>query len=354
MKSPSDNSHLEDCLGEPSTEAAAGAPAQPTPGAAAVCPPLVIRGESSSDGTFTPCPTANPQSAIVDYLNVTFPVGHWKKPDISLFVAICTATDGPFGLMVGRQGGRLHYEQHAAFEHGKALFCWGGERQRGTGLLSIPGEGCALIRDWPRFVSFLRDDLHARITRIDLAHDDYEGVHSVNDAVQMYQDGHFKSGGRQPKLSQAGNWIEPDGSGRTFYVGARQNGKQLRVYEKGMQLGKAFDPWVRWEAELHNTDRVIPWEAALEPGRYLAGSYPALSWLSQDACRIRTLRKTDSISLARLTHYARVSYGQLINVLQERLKDPAAIVAKLLRDGTPQRLAATNRLGTYAEDGHEV
>lgn len=354
MERPLNNSGLDESPAGVEAEAATAAPAQPALGAAMASPPPVKRGESSEDGTFTPCITANPQSAIVDYLNVTFPVNHWAKPDISLFIAICTATDGPFGLLVGREGGRLHYEHHAAFEHGKVLFCWGGERQRGTGLLSIPGEGCALVTDWPRLVTFLRDDLKGRITRIDLAHDDYEGVHSVNEAVRMYLEGQFKCGGRQPKLSQAGNWIEPDGSGRTFYVGARQNGKQLRVYEKGMQLGRPYDPWVRWEAELHNTDRVIPWETALEPGRYLAGSYPALSWLSEDACRIRTLRKTDAISLERLTHHARISFGQLIGTLQNRLQDASAVVAKLSRPGTPHRLTLTQRLGTFAKDGHEL
>lgn len=343
----------------PSPEGAAGLPAAEHGGprlrgagsAPAASPPLVIRGESSQKGAFVPCITANPRSAIVDFLNVTFPVGHWEKPDVSLFTALCAATDGPFGLMVERQGGKHHYERHAAFEYGKVLFCWGGEQQRGTGLLSIPGEGCALIRDWPQLVSFLRDELDARITRIDLAHDDFEGVHSVDGAVRMYQDGLFKSGGREPTASQAGNWIRPDGTGRTLYIGARENGKQLRVYEKGMELGKPFDPWVRWEVELHNTRRVVPWEAALEPGRYLAGAYPALSFISADACRIRTLRKTDAISLERLKHHARIGYGQLIGTLQERLQDPAAVVAQLSRPGTPPRLVLTQRLGTHAEGG---
>jgi DNA relaxase NicK len=48
-------------------------------------------------------------------------------------------------------------------------------------------------------------------------------------------------------------------------VGKRKNGKLLRVYEKGKQLGDESSPWVRWELELHNRDRVIPWEVLLEP-----------------------------------------------------------------------------------------
>jgi phage replication initiation protein len=296
----------------------------------------------------------NPRAGLVDYLNVTFQVGHWAKPDKTFFEALCKAVGGPFGVLVAREGKMRHYEHYAAFEHGKVFFCWGGEQQRGTGLFSVPGEGCPLVTDWPQLVSFLRDELQGHVTRLDLAHDDYEGVHSVDGAVQMYRDGLFKSGGRQPKPDQRGNWIEPDGSGRTFYVGVRENGKILRVYEKGMELGRRFDPWVRWEVELHNKDRVIPWEAVLQPGRYLAGSYPALSWISEDACRIRTLRKTDAITLERLTHHARIGYGQLIGTLENRLQDPAAVVAKLSRPGTPARLALTQHLGTYAKDDHEL
>ena len=53
----------------------------------------------------------------------------------------------------------------------------------------------------------------------------------------FYLTGQFNAGGNKPSCSQQGNWIEADGSGRTFYVGKRKNGKLLRVYEKGKQLG---------------------------------------------------------------------------------------------------------------------
>lgn len=70
--------------------------------------------------------------------------------------------------------------------------------------------------------------------------DDVEGVHTVDMSVELYLSGAFGSGGRRPSCHQNGNWIDPDGTGRTFYVGKRENGKLLRVYEKGMQLGI---PW---------------------------------------------------------------------------------------------------------------
>lgn len=112
----------------------------------------------------------------------------------------------------------------------------------------------------------------------------------------MYQEGLFNIGGRNPKKEKRGDWDDPDGSGRTLYVGSSENGKLLRAYEKGMQLGIPWHPWVRWECQLGNRDRIIPWEAVLEPGKHLAGCYPkTLGWISEEQSRIRTLQKTASI-----------------------------------------------------------
>ena len=63
-------------------------------------------------------------------------------------------------------------------------------------------------------------------------------------------------------------------------MSANGNGKMLRIYEKGKQLGDSESPWVRVEAELRNKSRVIPWDALTRPGSYLAGAYPCLAYLS--------------------------------------------------------------------------
>ena len=72
--------------------------------------------------------------------------------------------------------------------------------------------------------------------------DRFDGNPSVDDAVTFYQSNQFNAGGNRPSCSQLGNWIVPDGSGRTFYVGKRKNGKLLRVCEKGKQLGDSESP----------------------------------------------------------------------------------------------------------------
>jgi phage replication initiation protein len=245
-------------------------------------------------------------------------------------------------------GRGLHgYSQGFSFERGGVRFASGG--QAGTGFLSIPGDGCSLVPDWPGLVALLRDEFKARITRWDGAVDDFEGKHSVDEAVELYLSDRFNAGGRKPSCDQKGNWIAPDGSGRTFYVGKRQNGKLLRVYEKGKQLGAKDSAWTRWEVELHNTDRVVPWDVIPNPSAYVAGAYPALSWVSGVGSRIPTLRRTDSISYQRIIFFARIAYGPLVGTMVEREGSAERVVDKLWRGGVPRRLETTTYLGIHKE-----
>lgn len=169
--------------------------------------------------------------------------------------------------------------------------------------------------------------------------DDYTGIHNVDWAVQLYKEGKFNAGGNEPSCDQRGNWIKPDGKGRTFYVGKRENGKLLRVYEKGMQLGKLYDPWVRWEVELHNTGRIIPFDVLLKPGKYVAGAYPkTLGWIQEEMQRIRTIIKTGKISYGALTDHAARAYGKHVNAMMAVEGSAEKVVEKLRRDGIPSRL----------------
>ena len=362
--------HIDSCTASapPSPEelagpAAAARMAQPEDGAGGPdSPGLVIPGESpdeDKEGTsegqtllvspfgksrvvFVPLPKpdGNPYAAITDYLNVTFPFSVSPEAVQGFFDRFSAVAGGIFGGMTDLGRGKYGYTQSFAFDRGKVLFAYGG--QRGTALLSLPGEGCAFITDWPKVVQFLRDELHARITRWDGAVDDFPGVHSVDEAVSLYLQRGFTSGGRTPKCAQAGNWIEPDGSGRTFYVGKRKNGKLLRVYEKGKQLGEPFSPWVRWELELHNIDRIIPWDVLIEPGKYVAGSYPCMRWVQEEASRIRTVKAQDAISYKRLTELGAVAYGQLVNVMMAREGSAERVIQILRREGVPRRLQFTD------------
>jgi phage replication initiation protein len=155
--------------------------------------------------------------------------------------------------------------------------------QNNTIFLNLPGEICTLIflDAWPVLSTLLENHYSASTTRWDDAVDDYEGQHSVDWAVEQYLANQFNAGGNRPSCEQKGTWIEPDGRGRTFYVGRRKNGKLIRIYEKGIQLSGPTSPWVRWEVELHNKQRVIPWDVLINPGPYVAGAYPCTQWVSK-------------------------------------------------------------------------
>jgi phage replication initiation protein len=318
-------------------------------------PPLVIRGESLSESGFPdsgesyklvskngrptllahplPKPDGIPYAAITDYLNCTF---QFNSSDLGrLFVQIFACLGERFAPAVER-GRPLHfYPCSYSLGSSSAIFAYGPQ----GGILSLPGEACNLVPDWQELIILLRDKLCSRISRWDGAVDDYVGTHSVDFALQMYLDGKFNAGGNEPTCDQRGNWVKPDGKGRTFYVGKRENGKMIRIYEKGMQLGALWSPWTRWEVEMHNTDRDIPFDVLLEPGKYVAGAYPkALGWIQEEMHRIRTIQKTGKISYDFLVHHAGNAYGKLVGVMLQTEGSPEKVVEKLIRDGIPSRL----------------
>lgn len=320
-------------------------------------PRLVIRGESFSDNLnpeggeshellsiggkafviATPLPKLDgqPYAAITDYLNCSFPFMNGDLP--SLFCDFIDCLGDQFSGIKDRNKGFNGWDNSFQLGSSSTILAYGG--QNDTACISIPGSACHMVPSWQNLIYLLRDKHKGKITRWDGAVDDFEGVHSVDDAVAMYKAGMFNTGGRNPECSQGGNWIEPNGSGRTFYVGTRENGKMGRIYEKGMQLGEKWSPWVRWEVEMHSDNRVIPWEVLLEPGKYVAGAYPkATGWISKEMQRIRTVQKTAEISYDYSTRCASIAYGKLLNVMMEVEGSAEKVIEKLIRDGIPKRL----------------
>lgn len=250
-----------------------------------------------------------------------------------------------------RKGGLHGGKRSFTFERGKALFAFGG--QNGTAFLSIPGEGCALIPDWRDATYFFQTVLKDWITRWDGAVDDFEGRYSVDQALSWYREGQFNIG-RKPKYKQVGPWDEPSEDGRTFYVGDRENGKLIRIYEKGKQLGDGASKWVRWELELHNVDRVIPFDVLLEPGGYVAGAYPCTKWIRQEASRIRTIQKSGEISYAHLSHFLRIAYGRMINVMMQVEGSSDRVIELLRVSGVPARLDENSVASLQVGDAHAL
>ena len=313
----------------------AGMAAEPPPRAAVLgaeeSPRLVTRGESSESFP----PSTHPYAAITDYLTVTFPFPLGEAGIAPFFLGLCEAIGTQLGMLLERKSGMLGFKRSYEFANRGAIFAYGG--QNGRALLSLPGEACAVVADWPALVAYLQS-LQARITRWDGAVDDYKGERCLDDAVAWYLAGGFTAGGNRPSCRQDGNWLTPDDKGRTFYVGKRKNGKLMRVYEKGKQLGDPHSRWVRFEVELHSRDREIPFDVLLRPGHYVAGAYPCMSWVSVEAFRVLTIQNQKRIAYGAAVHWASVAVGQLVNTMREVEGSADAVVERLRRPGVPARL----------------
>jgi phage replication initiation protein len=107
----------------------------------------------------------------------------------------------------------------------------------------------------------------------------------------------------------------PD-KGRTLYVGTRESGKLLRVYEKGIQMGDPKDKWVRWELELHSSQRVIPLETMIKPSEFLAGAYPALHFLNEEQSVIKTVIKKSLMTVEKIIENQVISTRKAINMMR--------------------------------------
>jgi len=230
---------------------------------------------------------------------------------------------------------------------------YGGTSQKGRMFLALNGTGCGLIKDWEQ-VKCIIDTMDAKITRVDLALDDFNGeIINVDNALLWYCHGQFQSpgkGGNAPSMRMMGDWVELSehdacnssrGAGRTLYVGRRQNGKLARIYEKGKQLGNSDSRWTRFEIEILSKSREIPSDVLTDPAAFFAGSYRCTGWfLFADPQRIKTIQKTAQISLDSLIGHARTAYGKLVNVFRNTLNwADVDIVNALIAEGSPRRLA---------------
>ena len=229
---------------------------------------------------------------------------------------------------------------YASGETGKNLGFMGISGNNSTICVHLTGEACNSIskKGYERLSNFLFE-ARAKITRVDLAYDDYDGIRNIETALEYWQKGLFKNGGRPPKMAQMGNFIKPDGSGRTVYIGSRQSGKMARIYEKGKQLGDQFSDWVRWEVELKSAKRIIPHDILTRPGEYLAGMYPALEWIEEIQDVIETIKKEAHIAYDVLIDSCKKAYGRLLYVMRELGNSAEQIIEKLERtDAIPSRL----------------
>lgn len=146
------------------------------------------------------------------------------------------------------------------------------QAQASTIHCNVYGTACTFAQ--PGFNLRLSDlivETKSVITRIDLALDCFDGIKGGMQRVcDDYANGLMDVYGKRPKASTVGCW--PMHRERSFYVGSKEGGKQTNVYEKGHQLFKTDDPWVRCELRYGNKARVLDAEMLTRPDDFFAGA----------------------------------------------------------------------------------
>lgn len=269
-------------------------------------------------------------NAFLDWVNFTVDVGafEWDKnsPDLSeekMLVDASLRLEGIFGFGITKAlpNGRNFYQRaYQLGADGWGFLAVGG--QRGTVMVSLSGSGCTAARDgWEQrlynWLNSLGAAGRARLTRVDVAHDVYDGTYTVDKARQCYREGGADCAGRMPVCEERGDWFRPNGAGRTFYIGKRTNGKFARVYEKGKALGDPGSEWVRIEVEFKSVDRVLPFDLLLKPGQYLAGAYPMLEWIKAKAERIECTKKAVAATYKSTVEWLKRQCGKAVAFVAE-------------------------------------
>lgn len=207
-----------------------------------------------------------------------------------------------------------------------------------TARIELTGGGCRAFEtsggsDHAQRWSLLASQLglcDARLTRIDIAADDFKGMYPVSWAIEQYKAGNFDRRGQTPKarlIDDMGN-----NTGKTFYVGSRKSEQQLRVYEKGKEKGDTESPWVRYEGEFHASNRrELPLDMLTDPAPYLVGAYPILDFVGGIGQRLRIAAEEVIASCKRAVEHFRRQYGPMVNALLHASGGDEATLARLLQ-----------------------
>lgn len=214
-----------------------------------------------------------------------------------------------------------------------------------TARIELTGAGCRLYeassgsdhaQRWSLLASLL-GCFDARITRIDIAADDFAGTYPVAWAIEKYEAGQFDKRGQRPKarlIDDMGNR-----TGKTFYVGSRKSEQQLRVYEKGREKGDPNSGWVRYEGEFHASNRrELPLDMLVDSAPYLVGAYPVLDFVDGIGERLRIATAEMLASCVRAVAHFRRQYGPMVNALLHASGGDEATLARLVAGTARQKL----------------
>jgi phage replication initiation protein len=207
--------------------------------------------------------------------------------------------------------------------------------------VSLSGAGTAAITNWARVASGIVT-LGARITRCDLAFDDYDGRYfhprDMHEAVEAGELVVRTAGpGKPPKT----RYVTDHGSGNgcTFYAGQKGH-KELCVYDKGKEQGDPDSPWVRLEVRFYAKRQQLPPDMLVQPLAYLRAAYNVCEAIPANVTeRIRTVRAKVEATAVAWARWMTTQAGQSLGLMFRCLGDDADayIRASISRPGVPGR-----------------
>lgn len=238
-----------------------------------------------------------------------------------------------------RKGTFYKWRYHLLGRDGKKLgqLEFGGPhtmRQDGTptARVELTGQGCrayegdaesAHAERW----AFLRAKLASvggRLSRVDTAFDDLDGVHNIAHALRLWQSGQLNNRGQQPNVQQVSDLKGRKGD--TIYIGSRTSEKLMRVYEKGKELGDEVSPWVRWEIQFKaSTRKELSLDMLTNPAEFMRGAYAALHFVSELARRLDVTKEQAAATVKSALRHLRRQYGATLNFLSHALPDSDAV-----------------------------
>lgn len=301
-------------------------------------------GPGSNTGQKSRAPS---HGGLVDFLTVVFSRDRLAERGLS---RVSLLLPGIFGLRAPDvRVGELHAKRWQFYRSSAVVVNADGELVGKIGMdgngdtvcISLTGAACKHVRNW-HYVKAQVEALNGRISRCDVAYDDYDGLlGSVRDHELQARLQAFKSDGRPPStkfLDDHGH-----GSGSTLYVGQKGH-KQLCIYEKGKQLGVHESPWVRYEARLYGKHCEVPTSVLVEPLSFLRGSYDYMNLLLARvvdgiASVVEYTQRAVEATGEAVVRWAKRQVGPTLYSLQQALgeKFDSFLRENVLREGMPAR-----------------
>lgn len=217
-----------------------------------------------------------------------------------------------------------------------------------TARVELTGDGCRRFaagsghaKRWLELRAKL-ESCDGRLTRIDICADDLQGNFPVRLAQQWWEAGEFNARGQKPKARLYDDFNS--GDGKTLYVGSTSSEKQLRVYEKGRELGDPASEWVRYEGQFRASSRKeLPLDMLRDPAAYLRGAYPILAFIDAIAERIEVTKAAAVSTWKSVRRHLKRQYGAVFNFIALSTPDDEAlgrVIKSLIRHRLPEWTSA--------------